>query len=136
MSPEAQPRSLEMRVAELEDKLARIYISEEEWRSYQKVAALMAGQLCAAPTAQQVPQQAPQQVPQQAPVGQPIVAQCIISQCIISQCIISQCIRQCIRQCIISQCIRQCIVDCTCGPCAGASSIGPSVGGGFESFGF
>jgi hypothetical protein len=118
MSPEAQPRSLEMRVAELEDKLARIYISEEEWRSYQKVAALMAGQLCAAPTAQQVPQQAPQQVPQQAPVGQPIVAQCIISQC------------------IISQCIRQCIVDCTCGPCAGASSIGPSVGGGFESFGF
>lgn len=38
-SPKSQ-KSLEMRVAELEDKLSKIYITEEEWKAYQKVVSL------------------------------------------------------------------------------------------------
>ena len=30
-----------MRVAELEDKMSKIYITEEEWKAYQKVAKLL-----------------------------------------------------------------------------------------------
>jgi hypothetical protein len=37
-------KSLEMRVAELEDKLAKIHITEEEMRAYHKVSNLLAGQ--------------------------------------------------------------------------------------------
>ena len=33
-------RSLEMRVAELEDKLSKVYITEEEWKAYHKVVSL------------------------------------------------------------------------------------------------
>jgi hypothetical protein len=36
-------KSLEMRVAELEDKLSKIYITEEELKAYQKVAGLLSG---------------------------------------------------------------------------------------------
>ena len=36
-----QPKTLEMRVAELEDKLAKIYITEEELKAYYKVSALL-----------------------------------------------------------------------------------------------
>ena len=32
-------KSLEMRVAELEDKLAQLHISEDEMKTYQKVAS-------------------------------------------------------------------------------------------------
>jgi hypothetical protein len=38
---ESDLKSLEMRVAELEDKLSKIYITEEEFKAYQKVASLM-----------------------------------------------------------------------------------------------
>lgn len=41
-SPE-KPKTLEMRVAELEDKLSKVHISEEEMKTYQKVAAALAG---------------------------------------------------------------------------------------------
>ena len=34
-------KSLEMRVAELEDRLAKLQISEEELKAYQKVSALV-----------------------------------------------------------------------------------------------
>jgi hypothetical protein len=37
-------KSLEMRVAEIEDKLAKLHITEEEMRAYQKVSNLVAGQ--------------------------------------------------------------------------------------------
>jgi hypothetical protein len=36
-----QPKTLEMRVAELEDKLAKVYITEEELKAYYKVSALL-----------------------------------------------------------------------------------------------
>jgi hypothetical protein len=38
-------KSLEMRVAELEDKLKKLQISEEEIKAYQKVSALIGGQV-------------------------------------------------------------------------------------------
>jgi hypothetical protein len=37
-------KSLEMRVAELEDKLAKLHITEEEMRAYHKVNNLLGGQ--------------------------------------------------------------------------------------------
>jgi hypothetical protein len=37
-------KSLEMRVAELEDKLAKLHITEEEMRAFQKVSNLLGGQ--------------------------------------------------------------------------------------------
>jgi hypothetical protein len=36
-------KSLEMRVAELEDRLSKLQISEEEIKAYQKVSALVGG---------------------------------------------------------------------------------------------
>jgi hypothetical protein len=36
-----QPKTLEMRVAELEDKLTKIHITEEELKAYHKVSALL-----------------------------------------------------------------------------------------------
>lgn len=38
-----QQKSLEMRVAELEDKLSKIYITEDEIKAYQKVVGLLGG---------------------------------------------------------------------------------------------
>ena len=34
-------KSLEMRVAELEDKLSKVYITEEELKAYQKVVSIL-----------------------------------------------------------------------------------------------
>jgi hypothetical protein len=39
--PPTPERTLEMRVADLEDKMSKIYITEEEWKAYQKVATLL-----------------------------------------------------------------------------------------------
>lgn len=39
-SPKSQ-KSLEMRVAELEDKLSKVYITEDELKAYQKVVSLL-----------------------------------------------------------------------------------------------
>jgi hypothetical protein len=38
-----QGKSLEMRVAAIEDKLAKLHISEEEMKTYEKVASLLGG---------------------------------------------------------------------------------------------
>ena len=38
-----QEKTLEMRVAEIENRLAQLNVTEEEMRAYQKVSALMAG---------------------------------------------------------------------------------------------
>ena len=51
-----EPRTLEMRLAAIEDKLAQMSVSEEEMRAYHKVAALMGGR---APAAAPTPQLSP-----------------------------------------------------------------------------
>jgi hypothetical protein len=100
----AEAKTLEMRVAELEDKLAKLTLSEEQLKALQAAPCIAAG----------------------APASPCIAAAtptftCIINQCIVSQCIINQCI---IRPCIIRPCIiQQCIQDCTCGPCLASSMM-------------
>jgi hypothetical protein len=47
-NPEQQ-KSLEMRVAELEDRLSKMHITEEEMKAYQKVSSLVGAQAGAAP---------------------------------------------------------------------------------------
>jgi hypothetical protein len=39
--PEKESKTLEMRVAELEDKLSKLHITEEELKAYHKVSSLM-----------------------------------------------------------------------------------------------
>ena len=39
----SEPKTLEMRVAELEDKLQKVHVTEEEMQAYNKVASLMGG---------------------------------------------------------------------------------------------
>jgi hypothetical protein len=82
-------KTLEMRVAELEDKLAKLNVSEDEMRAYQKVsAALGAGG---------------------AQAAQP----CVIQQsCHVLPCIIRQC-----WPCWRSPCV-PCVCPANCGPCA------------------
>jgi hypothetical protein len=111
-------KSLEMRIAAIEDKLAQMLVTEEEMQAYQKVAGMMG---------------APAQAPVQPQAG--CVANCVV-QCI-NECLIRQCtiVRQCtISQCTIFQCtiIRQCTYECI-GPCAPGG--GQAGGGGFGGFG-
>ena len=133
MAESKKDKTLEMRVAELEDKMSAMNITEEEMAAFNKVASLMGGPAAAAPAAGNPAGLTP--VP-----GNCIVANCIISQCTIRQCtvisactVISQCtIRQCtvINPCtIISQCINQCINEC------GGGLPAPVGGGGFGSLG-
>jgi hypothetical protein len=82
-----QQKTLEMRVAELEDKLSQVHITEEEMRAYQKVASLMGSG--AAMGSQMGPQ---------AAAPNPIQAGCIVN-CVIYRCII---------RCIITDCINEC----------------------------
>lgn len=42
--PKAHEKTLEMRVAELEDKLSKVHVTEEEMKAYHKVSALMGAQ--------------------------------------------------------------------------------------------
>lgn len=118
MADETKEKSLEMRVAELEDKLSKVHITEEEMRAFQKVSALM-GQTGAGGASPQAG----------------CVLDCsggCINECAIRACTIRACtIRACtIRACTI---IRQCTFECG-GECApgGGGLIG---GGGFGGFG-
>jgi len=115
---EGQEKSIEMRVAELEDKLAQVHITEEELKAYHKVSALIAGQ--GAGTAAASCGGCISECGVMQPIRQPIVYQCI-------QCIIRQCIRPIIRQPIIQQCY-ECF-DCAPGP------VGGQLGGQFGGFG-
>jgi hypothetical protein len=45
MADTKDQKSLEMRVAELEDKVSKMHISEEELKAYHKVSALMGAQV-------------------------------------------------------------------------------------------
>jgi len=102
-----EKKTLEMRVAELEDKLAQLHISEDEMATYQKVAAKLGGGASATSAASAS------------------AIQCYISP-IISHCIIRDCIRPIIRNPIYwADCIPQ---------CAPGGGFGGG-GGGFGGFG-
>jgi hypothetical protein len=103
-----EKKTLEMRVAELEDKLAQLHISEEDMATYQKVAGKLG--VASGPSV-------------------PHVQACIAAQC--SQCInpiiYQQCypiIRPIIRPIYWADCIQQCF--------QGGGGMG---GGGFGSLG-
>jgi len=115
-----EKRTLEMRVAELEDKLAQVHITEDEMATYNKVAAkLGAAQPCQSCQSFQ---------PTPSPcIAQPIQS-CVAQQCAIQHCIIQQCIIRCIIKPIYWN-------DCI-GPCApGNCATGGLGGGGFGGLG-
>jgi hypothetical protein len=84
-SEKSESKSLEMRVAELEDKLAKVHITEEEMKAYHKVAAAMgagAG-VASGPVTALTPRLC-------------TIANCLIRpNCIIYNCIIYQCVNEC-----------------------------------------
>jgi hypothetical protein len=100
-------KTLEMRVAELEDKLSKLHITEDEMKAYHKVSSLVCSQ--------SVP---PPHIP---------------TVCVINRCVAAVCISQ---TCITQTCIRQppCIYECTCGPCSCILQSKPP-GGDFGGFG-
>jgi hypothetical protein len=119
-----EEKSLEMRISELEDKLAQVHVTEDEMRAFQKVSQLMGGAAAAPP------------VP-----GPGVAAGCVLDCNIVgscwNECLIRQCtiVRQCtvVRQCTI---VRQCTV-LQCFECGGgcAPGGGPIGGGGFGTLG-
>lgn len=117
MADEPKEKSLEMRVAELEDKLSQVHITEEEMKAYQKVSSLLGGG-----GATQAPNAG-------------CVLDCVggcINECQIRACTIRACA---IRACTIRACtIRACTFECggNCDPGGGGILGG---GGGFGSLG-
>jgi hypothetical protein len=108
-------KSLEMRIAELEDKLSKLHITEDEMKAYHKVAALVGAV--------------------QPNAG--CITDCsggCINECTIRTCTIA---RNCtvLRTCTIARnctVIRQCTWECF--ECGGGGP-GSGFGGGFGSFG-
>jgi hypothetical protein len=126
-------KTLEMRVAELEDKLKGLQVTEEEMRAFNKVASLMGlmPQAAAMPAAE-----ATAAAPTAAGAVVLGPGNCVISQCV-RTCVISQCVRtcvisQCVRTCVISQCVRTCVIQDCINECGG----GCAPGGGFFGGGF
>ena len=124
-------KTLEMRVAELEDKLAQTQITEADIKAYHKVASALAAK-AGSPPAGGGTAAAPCIANQAAtPALSPQV--CIINHCVISHCVISHCVH-----CIITPCIIHPIIvnDCTCGPCLQAATTpAPAVQKEFEDLG-
>ena len=123
MADTKDSKTLEMRVAELEDKLAQLHISEEEMKTYQKVASKLGGQPCspcqqsAASPCIAAQQQSPcvaaqQQQPTIASQIYPIYYRCYYYRCYYYNCYYYN--------------------DCILGPTGGAGGGG---GGGFGGFG-
>nr|AUN35730.1 hypothetical protein [uncultured bacterium] len=115
MPDESKEKSLEMRVAELEDKLSKLHITEDEMKAYQKVSSLLGqgGGGGISPRAGCI-------------LDCNIVGNCI-NECSIRACTI---IRSCtIRACTIRACTSECLAECSGG---GGGMIG---GGGFGGFG-
>lgn len=117
MADEAsKEKSLEMRVAELEDKLSKVHITEDELKAYHKVSAALGGTATSGPQA------------------------CIAASCVVdcvNSCINECAIRSCVIRCIIRQCtiiIRQCTFECG-GGCAPGGQVGGFLGGQFGEFG-
>ena len=109
-----EQKTLEMRVAELEDKLSKLHISEEEMKAYHKVNSLLGG--AAAPAEAVAPVAA-------APHLSPQV--CTVSRAV-SRSISPRGITP-VNRGIISECY-----ECTCGPCA---TSGGGFSGGFGGLG-
>lgn len=104
-------KTIEMRLAELEDKLAKIHITEDELKAYHKVSSLIAGTGAVA------------EGPAVASTMSPTV--CAIFQCVIP--------RQVAVNRGITPRINRGINECNeCGPCAQG---GGGFGGGFGGFG-
>lgn len=124
MADKTDEKTLEMRLAALEDKLSGMQVSEDEMRAYHKVASLIGAQ--AAPAA------GAEALHPTACVIQQCVQPCVVQQCTIRACtVVQQCIRACtvVQQCTIRACtIEQCINEC--GP--GLPGVG---GGGFGTLG-
>lgn len=95
-------KSLEMRIAAIEDKLSKMHVTEEEMKAYEKVSAMMGGVPAASAAA-------PQQVLPQVCVARSRVVFCWPG----------------IRRPIITVC------ECQCGPCAegGGGGFGGGFGG-------
>ncbi|MCU1503949.1 MAG: hypothetical protein JWM12_3303 [Ilumatobacteraceae bacterium] len=118
MADEAKPeKTLEMRVAELEDRLSQVHITEDEMKAYRKVAGLLGSAQTGTAT----------------PGGGTVAGGCVVD-CV-------GCVNECgvIRQPILRQCvirqpiwIRACTYECNeCGP--GQPGLGGV--GGFTQFG-
>jgi hypothetical protein len=109
------PKSLEMRVAELEDRLSKMHITEDEMKAYQKVSALVGGQAAGGGAGLQ-----------------PFT--CVVHPCVINPCVIRPCtiVNHCIQPCVIRQCITHCINECGGGCLPGGGGVG---GGGFGGLG-
>lgn len=117
MADEKAAKSLEMRIAAIEDKLAKLNITEEEMKTYEKVSSLLGvgGAETAAAGA--------------GPVAGPVCQVCQVCQ-------ISRSRLVCINRGIIPRQIVRFCVECNeCGPCACGSGGGFSGGGGFGGFG-
>lgn len=108
-SEKTSEKTIEMRLAEIEDKLSQLHITEEEMKTYQKVAAALGMSGAATQGA--------------APAGiSPVVNRGITP----------------IRPPIIRWvCICPCgpCYECTCGPCSCVAGGGGTFGGGFGGFG-
>jgi hypothetical protein len=115
--PKSKEKSLEMRVAELEDRLAKMHVTEEEMKTFQKVSSII-GQGAASPAAGCV-----------VDCSGGCINECMIRACtIVRNCTI---VRYCtiVRNCTI---VRQCF---ECFECGGGFSGGGIGGGGFGSLG-
>ncbi|HET8546548.1 MAG TPA: hypothetical protein VFL57_01015 [Bryobacteraceae bacterium] len=107
-------KSIEMRLAEIEDKLSQLHITEEEMRAYNKVSGLLGAQ-----------QGAPQLTPD------PNV-------CVVGPGVVPRGINRFINRGItprINRFVCECF-ECQCGPCACVQGGGGGFGGGFGGFGF
>lgn len=114
-----QQKSLEMRVAELEDKLSKIHITEDEMKAYHKVSSLLGQSATVANS------------PGSVAAG--CILDCIggcINECAIRACTIRQCTIA--RLCTI---IRSCTFECGGGCAPGGFGGGGFSGGGFGSLG-
>ena len=116
-------KTLEMRIAEIEDKLAQMHISDEEMKAYHKVANAMGMSGMDAAAAPQAGTQMGTQAAGAASTLRPIS----INRGIL-------CRRFCVCVCPCN-CVCNCFCnECICGPCI-QSGGGGGFGGGFGGFG-
>jgi len=116
-------KTIEMRLAELEDKLSKIHITEDELKAFHKVNNMIGGGAGAAAAA----------APMEAALD-PSASATVCTVCTIYQCIIPRQISRYINRGITPR-INRGINECNeCGPCGGFGGGGAS-GGGFGNFG-
>jgi hypothetical protein len=120
-------KTLEMRVAELEDRLSQMHISEEEMQVYQKVASKLGAAPC-------------QQCSQPCVAAQQQQQPCVAAQAAQQPCIASQqqaAIYPYYYRCYYFNCYYRPIYyqDCILGPMSGGGGGGAGGGGGFGGFG-